>query len=286
MLSLDYSEVLMAAAGDQAEAALEKTIHEHKGKYVAVFEGSVPVGEAAYYLRLGPKGETGEDRVRRIARDAQYVLNAGSCAAYGNLPSAGPNPTAAIGIGEFLRREGISTPVINIPGCPMNSISFVGTILEVVMFGRVPSLDAFNRPQWAYGKRIHDQCERRGHFDAGEFVESFADTEALKRGYCLYKVGCKGPFTYNNCGQVRFNQGASWPIYAGHGCIGCSEPAFMDALAPFESPVSARKYGVPGGNDATADQVGKIAVGIAAVAMAAHAGATLLRTSGEKKEEE
>ncbi|HWG84503.1 MAG TPA: hydrogenase small subunit, partial [Deinococcales bacterium] len=276
----------MAAAGDQAEAALDDTIKNHKGKYIAVFEGSVPVGEHARYLTVGAHGETGADRVKRVARDAQLVLNAGSCAAFGNLPVASPNPTTAQGIGAFLAAEGIRTPVINIPGCPMNSISFVGTVLEVVMFGRVPQLDAFSRPQWAYGKRIHDQCERRGHFDAGEFVESFNDVDGLKRGLCLYKVGCKGPFTYNNCGIARFNQGASWPIYAGHGCIGCSEPSFMDALAPFESPVNARKYGIPGGTDVTADQVGKIAVGVAAVAMAAHAGATLLRASSDPKGED
>ena len=48
------------------------------------------------------------------------------------------------------------------------------------------------RPKMFYGQRIHDKCYRRAHFDAGQFVEKF-DDEGAKLGYCLYKVGCKGP---------------------------------------------------------------------------------------------
>jgi quinone-reactive Ni/Fe-hydrogenase small subunit len=248
MLSLDYSELLMAAAGDQAEAAQRETIRNFRSGYLAVFEGSLPVGDHEQYLRIGAEGETGVERVRRIARDAKFVLNAGSCAAYGNLPSANPNPTTAIGIGEFLRREGISTPVINIPGCPMNGINFIGTVLEILMFGRVPQLDTLGRPLWAFGKTVHDQCERRGHFEKCEMVMGWDDIEGLKKGYCLYMVGCKGPFTYANCGQVRFNQATSWPIMAGHGCIACTEPNFIDRFTPFED--MSEHHGEPGGSPA------------------------------------
>jgi NiFe hydrogenase small subunit HydA len=114
----------------------------------------------------------------------------------------------------------------------VSSTNIVGTILEYAMFGRLPQLDAFGRPLWAYRDRIHDKCERRGHFDAGQFVEGWNDQEGLKRGLCLFKVGCKGPMAYNNCGVVRYNEGISWPIMAGHGCIGCSEPGFWDTMTP------------------------------------------------------
>ena len=58
--------------------------------------------------------------------------------------------------------------------------NIVGTLLHYILYGTLPALDAYNRPKWAYGKRIHDLCERRGHFDAGEFVEEFGDEGAKK----------------------------------------------------------------------------------------------------------
>ncbi len=286
LLSLEYSEVLMAAAGDQAEAVLEESIKKYKGQYIAVFEGSLPLAQDGIFLTIGHKGERGTEIVKRIARDAKYVINAGTCAAYGGIPMAGPNPTGATGIKSFLRTHNINTPIINLPACPVSPTNIVGTILELVMFGRVPQLDAYDRPIWAYGTRIHDKCERRGNFDAGEFVQSWADLEGLKKGYCLYKVGCKGPFTYNNCGVVRYNQGTSWPVMAGHGCVGCSEPNFWDAMTPFHQPVASRVYSPPPINDATADTIGRWALGAATVGIAAHAVGTLIRSAIEKRKSE
>ncbi len=284
MLSLEYSEVLMAAAGYQAESVLDAAMSQYSGQYVAVFEGSVPTGSGGGYLTIGAEGRTGAELTKQIASHAKIVLTAGSCAAYGGLPMARPNPTAAMGVKDFLLQQGVRTPVINLPGCPVNAVNVVGTILEVVMFGRVPQLDSFGRPTWAYGTRIHDKCERRGNFDAGEFVEGWNDIEALKKGYCLYKVGCKGPFTYNNCGVVRFNQATSWPIQAGHGCVGCSEPSFWDTMTPFEEVNAGFGYSTPTGTDATADQIGKWALGAAGVAIAAHATVTGIRARAEAAE--
>lgn len=285
LLSIEYAEVLMAAAGYQAEEVLEQAIQRYKGQYIAVFEGSVPLGLEGRYLTIGPHGTTGVEIVKKIAKNALAVINAGTCAAYGGIPMAAPNPTSALGVQDFLRKERIRVPVINLPGCPVNSVNIVGTILEYVLFGRIPQLDAYNRPLWAYGQRIHDKCERRGHFDAGEFVEGWSDLKGLKEGYCLYKVGCKGPFTFNNCGVVRFNQGTSWPIQVGRGCIGCSEPGFWDRLTPFEAPVAYRVYQLPILNDATADRLGRWALGLAGVGIVAHAAMTALKAFLERKEE-
>ncbi len=280
MLSLEYMEVLMAPSGYAAEEQLRETIEKHRGRYLAVFEGSLPLEEN--FLTIG--GRSGLESAREIARHARAIVNAGTCAAYGGIPAARPNPTGAVGVGEFLKKEGIYTPIINLPGCPVNSVNVVGALLEMLMFGRPPELDAFGRPVWAYGIRIHDKCERRGNFDAGEFVEGWNDVAGLKKASCLYKVGCKGPFTYNNCGQVRFNNGTSWPVQAGRGCIGCSEPGCWDTLTPFEEPVSARVYSIPFGTDATADQIGKALLGATALGIAAHAVLTALRAVGGKKE--
>lgn len=283
LLSLEYAEVLMAPSGQAAEDVLEAAIERFDGRYIAVFEGSVPVGDDGSFLTIGPVGETGADKVEHVARHAAAVINAGTCAAYGGIPAARPNPTTALGVGDFLQTRGVSKPIVNLPACPVSSTNVVGTILEYAMFGRLPSLDAYGRPLWAYQDRIHDKCERRGHFDAGMFVEGWTDTQGLKDGLCLFKVGCKGPMTYNNCGVVRYNDGASWPIMAGHGCIGCSEPGFWDTLTPFEVPLAGRVYPTPFGTDASADTIGKVVLGAAAVGIAAHAGATAVKSAAENR---
>jgi quinone-reactive Ni/Fe-hydrogenase small subunit len=284
LLSIEYAEVLMAPSGQQAEDVLEQAIERFDGQYIAVFEGSVPVAENGNYLTIGPIGETGAQKTEHVARHAAAVINAGSCSSYGGIPAARPNPTTALGVGDFLANRGIRKPVVNLPACPVSSTNVVGTILEYAMFGRLPSLDAYGRPLWAYQDRIHDKCERRGHFDAGQFVEGWTDIEGLKRGLCLFKVGCKGPMTYNNCGVVRYNDETSWPIMAGHGCIGCSEPGFWDTLTPFEVPLAGRTYNIPFGNDADADTIGQVVLGAAAVGIAAHAGATAIKSATENRQ--
>ena len=128
--------------------------------------------------------------------------------------------------------EALGIKTVNIAGCPPNPINFVGTVVNYLLLGKLPALDSLGRPLFAYGQTIHDNCPRRGHFENGEFVTEFGSKEAAE-GYCLYKVGCRGPETYNNCGIVKFNDGTSWPVQAGHPCIGCSQPDFWDKFTPF-----------------------------------------------------
>ncbi|MDF1523222.1 MAG: hydrogenase small subunit [Trueperaceae bacterium] len=282
LISLEYSEVLMAASGQNAEDVLAAAIEKYDGQYIAVFEGSVPLEANGSFLTIGPAGETGIEKVEHVAKHAAAVIAAGTCASYGGIPAAAPNPTGALGVADFLNSRRMNVPVVNLPACPVSSTNVVGTILEYALFGRLPSLDAFGRPLWAYQDRIHDKCERRGHFDAGEFVEGWSDIEGVKSGLCLFKVGCKGPMTYNNCGVVRYNDGASWPIMSGHGCIGCSEPGFWDTMTPFEVPVAGRQVRMPFGNDATADTIGAVAVGAAAAGVVVHAAATVIKAATEK----
>lgn len=267
-ISLEYHETLMAASGYQAEQCLEKAMTDFAGKFICVIEGALPRGLDGQYLRLGPKGKTGIEMAKEVTSKAAAVICIGACACYGNIQAANPNPTDAVGISKAL---GIST--VNIAGCPPNAVNFTGTILHYLLFGTLPPLDSLGRPVWAYGKRIHDTCERRPHYDASEFVEEWGDAGALK-GWCLYKVGCKGPYTYANCGKVRFNDSVSWPVMAGHGCIGCTEPAFWDTMAPLEKPLPEKTYG---GGDNTVDNIGIALTGIAAAGIAAHAVATAIR---------
>ncbi len=217
-ISLDYHELLMAGAGDQSELSLDSVVENDKGRYILMVEGAIPLGLDGKYLRIGPKGETGLELLRRTAQHAAAVFSIGSCAFDGGVVAAAPNPTGAVGVAEALGRADI----INLPGCPVNPINIVGTLLNYIMFDELPKLDAKNRPEWAYGFRIHDNCERRGHYDLDEFVREWGD-EGAKQGWCLFQMGCKGPYADLNCSLVKFNEGTSWPVQVGHGCFACGE---------------------------------------------------------------
>ncbi len=279
-ISLEYHETLMAAAGWQAEHNLEHAIEKYKGKFILMVEGGIPAGESDFYLTVGPHGKTGREHAQKAANAAAAIFAIGTCSSFGGIQAAYPNPTNAQGLSKITNK-----PVINVPGCPPSEKNIVGNVLHYILFGTLPALDAYNRPKWAYGLRIHDLCERRGRFDAGEFVQEFGD-EGAKKGYCLYKVGCKGPYTFNNCAKERFNQHTSWPVQAGHGCIGCSEPDFWDNMGPFEEPLGDRLYetlyGL--GADATSDRIGIAILGATAVGIAAHAAIAAIK--GAPKDEE
>ena len=216
---------IMAAAGEAAEEALEKAIKNPDG-YVAVVEGAIPMADGGKFGYVG--GHTMYDLCKRVLPGAQAVITMGTCAAYGGVQAAKPNPTGAVGVNEAF--AGMGVKAINLPGCPPNPLNFVGTVVAFLQ-GREIRLDEQGRPLMFFGKTVHELCERLPHFEAGEFAPSF-DSEEARKGWCLYDLGCKGPSTYNNCPKVLFND-TNWPVRAGHPCIGCSEPGFWDELTPF-----------------------------------------------------
>jgi quinone-reactive Ni/Fe-hydrogenase small subunit len=275
-VSVNYMESIMAPAGYQAEARRIETVKKDKGKYILVVEGAIPTGMDGKFLTIGAKGDTGLKIVKETAKNADIIIAIGNCAAYGGIPAAAPNPTAAVGLSSVTNRS-----VINIPACPANPVNVVGTLVEYILIGKAPQLDNLGRPLWAYSGRLHDNCYRRGHFEAGEYVKHWGD-EGAKKQYCLYMMGCKGPFTWNNCTTVEYNQDISFPMRAGHGCIGCSQPAFWDRMTPFEKPNADAKIILPG-VEATADEFGVALLGAAGVGIAAHAVYTGIKKKREAK---
>jgi len=226
LVSLDYSHTVMAAAGHQAEAALQKAMQENAGKYLLIVTGSVPLAEDGIYTTIG--GRTAKAVLEDAAKGAAAIVAVGACAHWGSVQAARPNPTGAVGVSEVIKDK----PVINVTGCPPIGDVVTATIAHFLTFNRLPATDSDGRPLFAYGKRIHDQCPRRAHFDAGQYVEVF-DDENARRGWCLYHVGCKGPATFSPCPIFQWNGGTSWPIGAGHPCIGCTERHFWDTMTPF-----------------------------------------------------
>lgn len=265
-ISLDYTETLMAAAGHQAEAALKATMEKYKGQYLMLVEGSVPTAAEGVYCCIG--GRTALDIVREAAAGARAVIAWGSCASNGCIQAANPNPTSATPIDEVIS----GTPIIKVPGCPPIAEVMAGTVVHLLAFDRIPQLDGIGRPKAFYSRRVHDTCYRRPNYDAGLFVEAF-DDENAKKGYCLYKVGCRGPVTYNSCGVIRWNNGVSYPIQSGHGCIGCSEASFWDNGPFYQHLPSFPGFGI----ETTADTVGVVVGTVTAAGIAAHAISTNIR---------
>lgn len=251
LISLDYHESLFAAAGRQAESALHTAMEKHAEKYVCVIEGSIPTKENGIYCMIG--GRTALDITKAVTAQAAAIIALGSCASWGGISSADPNPTGAVGVAEIVK----SKPVVSLPGCPANPYILLGTVLQFATFGTLPELDNQGRPKFAYGRTIHEHCARRAHFDAGRFAETFGD-EGHRLGYCLYKLGCKGPATYASCSVQHFGEIPDcWPIGIGHPCFGCTEKSIGFRL-PLHQTVNIERPTPPDTYPPIAPQQGEV----------------------------
>ncbi len=214
-ISLDYHETLMTPSGAAAEDILFNAATQYSGQFFCVVEGSIPTANNGTFGMIGNRSML--SIAQEVCPKARAVIAIGTCSSYGGLAAAAPNLTGARGVKEALGSS-FPVPVVKVPGCPPNPVSFVGTLANYVLKGTLPPLDSFDRPLFAYGTRVHDRCPF--HDDAMEHR-------------CLEDMGCKGKQCWNNCPTVKFNDGTNWPVEAGHPCIGCSQPNFWDTMTPF-----------------------------------------------------
>ena len=266
VISLDYDDTLMAAAGAQAEQARAEAMKASYGKYLLVVDGAVPTGQGGIYHCAA--GRSGLDILGECSKGAAAIVCVGTCAAFGGLPSADPNPTGAKAISRLVTGK----PVVNVSGCPPIPEVITGMLLQYVSTGKVPRLDDDLRPIAFFGNTIHDRCYRRPFYEQGKFAKSF-DDEGARNGWCLYELGCKGPTTYNACATIKWNNGVSFPIESGHPCLGCAEPDFWDR-GSFYSPIASPRWGRAG--EVSPRQAGSIAAGSAAVGAVVGAGSALV----------
>ena len=230
-LNLRFHPTIMAGQGEMALEVLRATPREVEKGYVLVVEGAIPTGAGGRFCMVGE--EDGRpvpftEHVERLARKALAVIAVGDCAAFGGIPSTGPNPTGAMGAAQFLKERGVETPVVNLGGCPVNADWFLGTVAAIMLRG-LPGpedLDPWGRPKLFYGRLIHDNCPRRGKFDAGHFARKPGDDG------CLYLLGCKGLITYADCPERQWNGGTNWCIGTGAPCMGCAEARFFHRFGP------------------------------------------------------
>lgn len=275
LISLDYSETLSAAAGHQVEEAKEKSILANKGKFILVVDGAIPTKDNGIYCKIA--GRTAVEILNETAPHAAAVVAMGSCASWGGIAAAAPNPTEAKGVPEIL----VGKNVVTIPGCPPSPYNLLSTLVYYLTYNKFPEVDAAGRPKFAYSRLIHENCERRPHFDAGRFATQFGD-DLHRMGACLFKLGCKGPETHANCPTVLFGDVGSgaWPVGTGHPCFGCAEKGvgfstplhtlatIKDFTPPtFFAEAFPNKSGLPSGLKSFATGTAGMVVGAAGAAM-------------------
>jgi len=259
MISLEYMDVLAAAAGEPLEQHLHEMMQKYNGQYLLAIEGAVPVGDNGISCMVG--GRTFLDNLKEAAKGAAAVIEVGSCAAWGGIQAAKPNPTNSVAVSDVISGK----PIIKVPGCPPIPEVLTGVVMHYTLFGQIPPLDSKGRPKQFFGNRIHDTCYRRPFFDSGMFVETFDDM-ASKAGWCLYKVGCRGPEAYNSCGNMRWWNGMSYPIQSGAPCVACAANNFWD-----NDPFYQRLPNIPVPNTiANADKIGAIVAGVTTAGVIAH----------------
>jgi hydrogenase small subunit len=289
-VSLRFNPTVMAASGELALQAIEDTA-KNKGGYLLVIEGAIATKDDGIYCEVGERnghGITMLEYTTALGRDAMAVVAMGACATHGGIPAAGPNTTGCKGVSQVFTENGIQTPVINLPGCPPHPDWFVGTLASVLIGGLGSvEVDDMGRPLAFYGKLIHDNCPRRGHFDEGKFAKKYSDP------YCLFELGCKGPLTHADCPIRLWNSGTNWCVGSNGPCIGCAELGFPDNVSPFRKVSELFTVTPPSwlppmeeGSEAEGFNPG-LAAGLGAIGgIAAGAAATTIATRRAKPKEE
>ena len=232
VISLQFHPTIMPSEGEVAMANLYEIAEQYEGKFSLAVEGAIPTAADGKYCTIGEldhKYITIVDVVKDLGARAGSVLSIGTCAAFGGIPAAEGNVTGATSVMDFLKDNGITTPVVNIPGCPPHPDWIVGSIAHLLTKG-IPELDADGRPMVFFGENIHDNCPLLDAYDEGELAETLSDAKG-----CRMDIGCKGPDTYADCYQRKWNSGMNWCVNNAV-CIGCVESSFPDGNSPFYEP--------------------------------------------------
>lgn len=221
MVNLKFSPSLMQAEG---EIAYEKFLEVLSTDFILGVEGSLTYMDEGFYdifaTYQGRRISTGE-AIKLAAQKAKGIIAIGTCASFGGISAARPNPTGCKSLGEFLGRE-----VINIPGCPANPLWVMGTIASIILYNKI-EIDEKGRPIMFFKETNHTNCPRRSYFDNKVYATKLGEKE------CMIKLGCKGPITKAYCPLGKWNSRINWPVEANTPCIGCASEFFPDGTEPF-----------------------------------------------------
>jgi hydrogenase small subunit len=221
LVNMTFDDTIM---GEEGDAAYEKFLGTLNTDFILLVDGAISTADNGAYNVIAiyeGKNITAYDALQLAAAKAKYIIAVGTCACYGGISAARPNPSGCTSV-----KAAINRAVIQLPCCPCHPDWVVGTVAHLVAFG-MPVLDSENRPVIFYGNTIHDNCTRRGFFDAGNFAA------ALGEEGCMFKLGCRGPVTRTDCPRRKWNGYVNWPIGNNSVCIGCAQAYFPDGMEPF-----------------------------------------------------
>jgi hydrogenase small subunit len=221
LVNLKFNNTLMSAQGD---FAYEQFLDTLSTEFVLLVDGAISTKDNGFYnIIANYKGKpiTALEAVLLAGAKAKYVIAVGTCASYGGISAAKPNPALCKSVKEVLNRE-----VIRIPGCPAHPDWVIGTLAHLIISG-IPALDEDGRPLLIYGTTIHDNCTRRGFFEKQLFAAKLGEPG------CMFKLGCRGPVTKTDCPRRKWNGYVNWPVEDNTPCIGCAQPNFPDGMEPF-----------------------------------------------------
>lgn len=221
MVNFTFNNSLMGAEGD---FAFERFLETLETDFILFVDGAVSTKNNGYFnIIANYQGRfiTALEAIQMAGERAKHVIAVGTCASYGGISAASPNPSESKSVQDVLNR-----PVIRLPGCPCHPDWVVGTLAHIIGFG-APELDEEGRPILIYGVTIHDNCTRRGFFEHAIFAKKFGEEG------CLFNLGCRGPVTKTDCPRRKWNGYVNWPIGANTNCIGCAQPRFPDGMEPF-----------------------------------------------------
>ncbi|MGQ9468304.1 MAG: hydrogenase expression protein HypE [Nitrososphaerales archaeon] len=240
---LAFHPTLMPTWGREAIDVLRAASAGKLDPFLMVVEGAIPNEDQAsktggFYCFLGEdegKLVTLNYWIDKLSRRAAAAVAVGTCACYGGMVSAKPNPTDAKGLLDYLGRgwkSALDLPVICVPGCPAQGEWIAETLGYVVLAARgalpLPALDQHHRPLFIFGVKVHECCPRAGYLASGKLSKKFGEP------YCMGLLGCKGTISYCDVPKRGFVDGAGGCPTIGSPCIGCTEPGFPDPpFSPF-----------------------------------------------------
>lgn len=215
-MDLVYHPDLSLATGNDALKIINELINSNR-QYIFVFEGAIPV-KLPHTCLMG--GVPMMEWVNRLASKAALCIAAGTCAAFGGVAKMKGTITGNMSLGEYMDYKSIDIPLVNLPNCPLKPEHITYILLYYIKKKALPELDQFNRPIHQFLKTVHDRCVYYRDFQEDNFAEFIGDAG------CLFRLGCQGPVTHNDCMKIGHNNNTNICIRAGHPCIGCADSEF------------------------------------------------------------
>ena len=208
---------ISSATGDDVAKIMNKAINKLSNDYIFVLEGSIPTSLPHSCMFAG---KPILEWIRPLMQNASAVVAVGTCAAFGGVTTMETMMTGCKSAQKFMSENNINKPLVNLPNCPLKPEHLLHTILHYVKLNRLPKLDVQKRPLEFYRKTVHERCIYYSDFQEKIFARHIGDIG------CLYKLGCQGPVTKNDCLINGSNGNTNTCIRAGHPCIGCAGEHF------------------------------------------------------------